>query len=169
VRLFVAVWPPAEVLDAIGALDRPDVPGVRWTTPDQWHVTLRFLGDVADELVAPLGACLPGGPARVATMGPVTARLGRSILMAPVGGLDELAGAVLAATAPLVPLTELRPYRGHLTLARARRGAWIPSTAAGTPLAGSWPVRRLSLVRSELHPSGARYSEVAGVDLAEGA
>jgi 2'-5' RNA ligase len=169
VRLFVAVWPPAEVLDVIGALHRPDVPGVRWTTPDQWHVTLRFLGDVDDELGAPLGACLPGGPASVATMGPLTVRLGRSILMAPVGGLGELAEAVLAATAPVVPVVERRPFRGHLTLARARRGAWIPSTMAGTSLAGSWPVGRLSLVRSELHPSGARYSEVAGIDLAEGA
>jgi 2'-5' RNA ligase len=167
--LFVAVWPPAEVLDLIGALDRPAAPGVRWTTPDQWHVTLRFLGDVADELVAPLGASLPGVPSSTATVGPQTARLGRSILMAPVAGLEGLAGAVLDATAPLVPVAEPRPYRGHLTLARARRGAWIPSTVAGRPLTGSWPVRRLSLVRSELHPSGARYSEVAGVDVTEGA
>ena len=35
---------PAEVLDQIGASPRVYLPGVRWTTRDQWHVTLRFLG-----------------------------------------------------------------------------------------------------------------------------
>ena len=43
-RLFVAVWPPPEVLDVLAALPRTERPGVRWTTRDQWHVTLRFLG-----------------------------------------------------------------------------------------------------------------------------
>ena len=29
-------------------MPRPDDPAVRWSTPDQWHVTLRFLGSVDD-------------------------------------------------------------------------------------------------------------------------
>jgi 2'-5' RNA ligase len=47
VRLFVAVWPPNDVVDVLADLPRPDVAGVRWTTQGQWHVTLRFLGQVA--------------------------------------------------------------------------------------------------------------------------
>ncbi|MDQ1444823.1 MAG: hypothetical protein QOI20_1287, partial [Acidimicrobiaceae bacterium] len=43
-RLFVAVWPRPEVVDALARLPRPDVPGLRWTGPDHWHVTLVFLG-----------------------------------------------------------------------------------------------------------------------------
>ena len=44
-RLFVAVWPTPAVVEELGALPRPAAPGLRWTTADQWHVTLRFLGD----------------------------------------------------------------------------------------------------------------------------
>ena len=30
-RLFVAVWPPDDVLDAVAALERPAQDGLRWT------------------------------------------------------------------------------------------------------------------------------------------
>ena len=42
-RLFVAVWPPDDVLDRLAVLPRPEVDGLRWTDQDHWHVTLRFL------------------------------------------------------------------------------------------------------------------------------
>jgi 2'-5' RNA ligase len=159
VRLFVAVWPSPEVVEAVRAFPRPEVPGLRWTTEDQWHVTLRFLGDVAADLVDPLVAALPAGGVDV-VLGPATARLGRSILVAPVAGLDDVAAAVLRATAPLVPVVEDRPFRGHLTLARARR-APVPRSLVGLPLAGRWRAARVTLVRSTTAPSGARY-EVVG-------
>ena len=44
-RLFVAVWPPDEVLEELRALPRKDERGVRFVHPDSWHITLRFLGD----------------------------------------------------------------------------------------------------------------------------
>ena len=44
------MWPPPEVVARLAALARPTVEGVRWTTPEQWHVTLRFLGWVDDVL-----------------------------------------------------------------------------------------------------------------------
>ena len=150
-RLFVAVWPPEDVRAAIAAHPRPEVAGVRWTTPDQWHVTLRFLGDI--ELAdAPT---LPETSGERATMGPATTRLGRQLLAVPVAGLDALAAAVLWPA-------DDRPFRGHLTLARARRGASIPRWLAGVPLAGEWSVDRVTLVRSRLDPGGARYEIVEG-------
>jgi 2'-5' RNA ligase len=33
-RLFVAVWPPPEVVATLSALDRPALAGVRWSAPD---------------------------------------------------------------------------------------------------------------------------------------
>src|SRR5438477_4822491 len=102
VRLFVAVWPPAEAVDAVAALARPPVDGLRWTTPDQWHVTLRFIGSVDDP--APVIAALRGpvaalSPASV-RMGPVLGRFGRRVLHVPVDGLVDVAGTVNEATAP---------------------------------------------------------------------
>lgn len=165
-RLFVAVWPPPDVLELLGSLERPA--GVRWTSPEQWHVTLRFLGDVPASAVPALADALPGGPAGTAALGPATARLGPSVLVVPVAGLEALAEEVRRRTVPLVPEEDRRSFRGHLTLARARRGSKVPAALAGTPVAAAWPVRRLSLVRSDLSTAGARYEEVAGVDLAEG-
>ena len=54
-RMFIAAWPPSAVLDALDALPRRDVAGVRWTTREQWHVTLRYLGDVDPDRAAEEG------------------------------------------------------------------------------------------------------------------
>ena len=46
-RLSVAVRPPLlEVVALLAALDRPALPGVRWSVPEQWLVKLRPLGQV---------------------------------------------------------------------------------------------------------------------------
>lgn len=52
VRLAVAVWPPPKVIEVLVAFERPEVAGVRWSTPEQWMVKLRPLGHV-DERVVP--------------------------------------------------------------------------------------------------------------------
>ena len=152
------MWPPEDVLDAIAALDRPDVRAVRWTGRNQWHVTLRFLGEVdapPDDLLAPLAA-LP--PAKV-SIGPVTQRLSGRVLMIPVHGLDDLAAAVADPN-------ESRPFRGHLTLARAReRGQKIPPSLAGTPITGEWAATSVSLVRSHLGRGPARYEDIRTAEL----
>jgi 2'-5' RNA ligase len=53
-RLFVAVWPPPEVRAVLAALDRPAIPGVRWSAPEQWMVKVRPLGHVGDWVVPAL-------------------------------------------------------------------------------------------------------------------
>ena len=105
-RLFVAVWPPHEVARILEALERPHLRGVRWTAPPQWHVTLAFLGDVAEPGIPPLGTALVDVAARAAAtpearLGPATVRYGRNVLGVPVAGLDELAEAVRGAVGPL--------------------------------------------------------------------
>ena len=47
-RLFVAVSLPPPIVRLLESLPRPGHPQLRWTTPAQWHITLRFLGDVDD-------------------------------------------------------------------------------------------------------------------------
>ncbi|HEX2042987.1 MAG TPA: RNA 2',3'-cyclic phosphodiesterase [Acidimicrobiales bacterium] len=161
-RLFVAVWPPDEVLDAVAAIDRPDLAGLRWTTRDQWHVTLRFLGrvgDVADALDA-LSA-IEAAPT-TAVAGPAVGRFGQRVLHVPVAGLDQVAGAVIAATAGVGEPPEDRPFAGHVTLARVARGARVDlRRLAGQPLEGRWPVTEVCLVESHLSPKGARYEVVS--------
>lgn len=159
-RAFVAVWPPPAVGRALAALARPERPGLRWTTPDQWHVTLRFLGRVDPGRVTEAFAGLePPGPAQ-AVLGPTVGRFGDRVLHVPVAGLDALAAAV-AAVPGLGPRPE-RSFRGHVTLARARGSAAVDLGAlTGAPVAGRWPVGEVTLVRSHLDGAGARYEVVA--------
>lgn len=157
-RLFVAVWPPKDVLDALAALPRPSVPGLRWSTCDQWHVTLRFLGPVVSvELVLEALTHLDAICCR-AVLGPAVARFGHRVLHAPVSGLGPLAEAVTAFTREVGKPPEPRPYQGHLTLARAQSQLGVDLRPfVGVPIAGEWDVTEVCLVESHLHPTGARY------------
>src|SRR5437867_10908588 len=100
-RVFVAVWPPESVVATVVSLLRPELPAVRWTTRDQWHVTLRFLGavDSATVVVDALTPALRGFGRVPVALGPATRRLGSGVLCVPVSGLGALADAVVAATA----------------------------------------------------------------------
>jgi 2'-5' RNA ligase len=152
-RLFVAVWPPDDVVSALHELPRPKSEGVRWSTPDQWHVTLRFLGSVddVDGVLAALAAVEQ--PASGVTVGPATTRLGQRILMLPVGGLDDLAHAL--------PFDLDLPFTGHLTLARARDRRSIPKALEGTPFEATWTATSFALVRSQTRAAGAVYDDIA--------
>lgn len=165
-RLFVAVWPTPEVMEQLRALDRPNIDGVRWTTEDQWHVTLQFLGE-GDP--AKFGAKL--GAARWATrpmtvrLGPEVALMGKEIVCLPANapGLEKLARQVSEVTG----VRRTNRFVGHLTLARARNKAPKAALEAlkGTPCEAMWTAESVSLVRSSLNPGGARYETVESYPL----
>ncbi|MDP9441383.1 MAG: RNA 2',3'-cyclic phosphodiesterase [Actinomycetota bacterium] len=162
-RLFVAVWPSPEVVRAVQSLPRPTGgTGARWTDPDQWHVTLRFLGEVTDEVAREVEGGVAGVAARLgpalAVVGPATGCFGTSVLMVPVSGLQGLAAATVEATAGWgAAPPERRPFVGHLTLARSRRRGPDLRGFAGQPVAASWTASELTLVRSSTSRTGARY------------
>ncbi len=173
VRLFVSVSPPEAVIEVLLGLPRPDLAQLRWTTEKQWHVTLRFLGEVEDP--GPVTAALRVVPAVLAergvkevraALGPTTAWFsGRQVLQAPVAGLDALARAVSEVTAACSHGVDDHRFSGHLTLARVRGRARGPASLAGVPLAASWRVRAFELMSSVVGPRGARYQTMATVAL----
>jgi 2'-5' RNA ligase len=164
-RLFVAAWPPAPAVEAVAAVDRPEVDGLRWTTPDQWHVTLRFLGGVDDPApaVAEFHAQLAGPepvPPAVVRMGPALGRFGHRVLHVPVTGLERVAAAVADPA-------DDRPFHGHLTLGRARdrRGVDL-RPFVGLPCGPvEWVADEVTLVQSHLGRGGARYEVIERVTL----
>jgi RNA 2',3'-cyclic 3'-phosphodiesterase len=177
-RLFVAVVPPAVVADCVEhwllpvraawetAGEQGGPGGLRWTTREQWHVTLRFLGDVP---LRAAGAALAAvtAPAVEARLGPRLRSLGTGVLCLPVRGLEDLAGSVASATDELGRPPDRRPFRGHLTLARARSVRRAPRRAGSSvassadPIVERFPVGEIQLMRSTLRPSGAVYDVVA--------
>jgi RNA 2',3'-cyclic 3'-phosphodiesterase len=177
VRLFVALTPPEEVvrelLDATAGLWEV-APELQWTRPEQWHLTLAFLGevgnDIVDELTHRLGrAAARHPPLSLSFSG--GGRFGHQVLWTDVrgdrDGLRRLADSAQAAARRSRLPVEQRPYRPHLTLARAKAGSDLrPLVEQLAPWEGSpWRATRLHLVRSRLGaaPGGfALHEPIAG-------
>jgi 2'-5' RNA ligase len=173
-RLFVAVAPPPSLVSKLEELSRPALDWIRWTTTAQWLVTLRFLGRTQLDHVPTLLDSLrraaenPGrsGVQRCcAQAGPAVERLGRQILCVPVAGLERLAGGVEAATAAFGELPERRPYRGHLTIARARGNHSFGAAVEGAPMAAPWEVTAIDVLQSHQGPGGSRYEVLGAIAL----
>ena len=157
-RLFVAVIPPPRVLDLLETIPREPQPDVRYTTRDQWHVTLRFLGD-ADIGEASAEVHRVDAQSVDVSLGPRVERLGRTVAMVPCAGLDMVAAAVRRATADTEHPVEARAFLGHLTIARMKNARRCP--ASGFELAATFTATEIHLVRSHLMREGARYEVVA--------
>jgi 2'-5' RNA ligase len=179
VRLFVAVNLPADLRDAVWAAAegaRRGTTPVRWVGSDGIHVTLKFLGEVADERLDEMRAAL--GRA-AAGLRPFTLTLsGGGVFPNPsrprvfwVGidaepQLELLQHAVEREIAPLGFPTEARAFRPHATLGRAERDAGAAELRraaerlADAPFAGSALIETVDLMRSSLSPRGARYEAV---------
>jgi RNA 2',3'-cyclic 3'-phosphodiesterase len=181
-RLFVAVVPPPEVLTDLGAAvasrqaEHVAHRDLRWTGPDDWHVTLAFLGDVPGPVATGLAPALERAaaghrpfPLALAGAGAFPAAPHARVLWCGLDG-DHTALAALAASvadavtrAGAAPPDAGRPFRSHLTLARSRGRTPADVRDLVTALSGyaspSWPVDRIQLIDS--HPGGRpRYSPI---------
>ena len=167
-RLFVAVWPSPRVVSTLRATvetlaGQGGAGALRWTGPEQWHVTLRFFGTAAVEEATEAfrSVVVPSVGTVEAVVGPATGRFGRRVLHVPVSGLEDVAAAVVDATASVGAPPDDRPFAGHLTLARARdRGGTDLSPWCGVPVSGRWTVGGVTLVASRTDREGARYEVV---------
>lgn len=156
-RLFVAVWPPPDVIAALADLPRPSLPGVRWTALERLHATLRFFGEMEGAGEQAVVGALSGTriPRARVRLGPGVERLGRGVLVVPARGLEELAAAVVAATGHLGRPPPDRPFTGHVTVARYRGR---PPDGHAPAFRAEFPATEIALVRS--HPPG-KYTNVA--------
>ena len=158
-RLFVSLRPPPDALDHLRA-QLPQWPG----PPDRWHVTLAFLGEVAEAgpVDAALGQALAGAPApelRLAGSG----TFGRVVWVGLEGELDvlaRLAALVSAAARQAGVALERRRFRPHLTVGHGGR----PDPARLSGYRGpTWTAGEVELVRSDLgstvtHTGLGRYA-----------
>lgn len=173
-RAFVAIFPPPKVRkEALASARRlPPDDRVRWTRPENVHLTLKFLGDIReenlDDLRAALGeVCAGHAPFDVALAGlgafPSTRRA--KVLWAGVGAgsgrLRSLAADIDAALVPLSFEREKRLYAPHLTLGRVRGRPVSLDLPSGAGEIG-FRVRQVELMESTLTPKGAIY-ETLGV------
>jgi 2'-5' RNA ligase len=187
-RLFIAVHLPDEVRERIAeaqhALQRilPEA-SARWTRPEQFHLTLRFLGSVDAQEVPPIiealrNVCRGFGPLqlRAANIGFFPRASSPRVIWVGLSDSHEhlpaLHRAVQEATKTF-SAQEVEPhFTGHVTLGRIkgiRRSEAEPLAKTTAGLAGSvfgdWLAREIHLMRSELSPTGARHTSLASIPL----
>ena len=156
-RLFIAVWPPEEVVAELMALHRKDQRGVRFVHPDNWHITLRFFGNAnAEEVLGALErVTLPAAHAR---LGPAVDVISERVLVVPVDGLGALAEVVTEHTHGIGERPPKR-FVGHLTVARVKSHVPMPR-ALGALVSAAFDVDEIALVQSRLDPERARYETI---------
>ena len=174
-RTFVAAWPDEPTRRRLAALELGREKNLRLVGPTRWHVTLRFLGEVTEAELEPLGDALRAGAA--ALPGPAECRLGPStawfsrvrVLQLPAQGLGAVAAAVRRATVPFVaePSGARQPFNGHLPLARVkgRLGPQAQAGLEGIPFAATFAVAHVDLVASEPSPQGHVYTTLVRAPL----
>jgi 2'-5' RNA ligase len=180
VRSFFAVALPQEAREAAAQLagrlrESERGEGVRWVRPEGYHLTLRFLGNVARESIAELAERVAE---QVDPLAPFAIHLGdarvfpsprnpRVIALAvepeaPLASLAErVERGVVAAGLP----AERRRFRAHLTLGRVRNRRF-PSVAGEAVVdSPAFPVEEIVLFQSELHRTGAVYTALERIAL----
>jgi 2'-5' RNA ligase len=166
-RLFTGVEIPADVGQSLSML-RGGLPGARWVTPENYHLTLRFIGDV-DDIIAHEVASMLG-------------RVKRGAFELHFEGLTSFGGrkprAVVATVAPAQTLLEVqseherlmqriglepegRKYTPHVTLARLRdsssRAVAEYLSARGYFRTAAFRVSRFVLFSSRASVGGGPY------------
>jgi 2'-5' RNA ligase len=187
-RLFVAIEVPTETKAAVAALVeqlRPTCPAARWVRAEGMHLTLKFIGEVAEEKRPAVEAALADAPAgermdlRYSGLGWFPDDRRPRVLWAGIeapASLAALAAQVETRLAALGIARESRPFHPHLTLARfdsphglAQLHALVARLRA-SPAAlefGGAAALEFHLYRSQLLRGGAVHTRLATFSLEE--
>jgi 2'-5' RNA ligase len=169
-RTFVAVFPPRRVREALSraAHNLPTSRDFRLIGPEKLHLTLKFLGDVAEDKLSRVTQALEPlserhEPFEVSTsgFGAFPSEKKARILWAGVGEGSESLRAVAQNVEDLLGpagfAREQRPYVPHLTLARARGRQAKLEVASVSPPALRFTVSGVDLVKSTPGADGVTY------------
>jgi RNA 2',3'-cyclic 3'-phosphodiesterase len=184
-RTFIAIELPSEIKSALASLQtelRRAGADVSWTRPENIHLTLKFLGEVDERRIGEVEkVCV----ASATEFQPFTLSLNETgvfpnarqprILWAGLAGEIEKTVEMRKRLDDGLSLIgferEEKDFRPHLTIGRVKSNRKIRELLA---LAGARQVPTLSfvvteivLMKSELHPAGARYTPVAKVPFHE--
>lgn len=182
-RLFASLAPSPQAREhLLGALRpiRADLgPDLRWTDPQQWHLTLAFYGEqpegAVDDLLAHLSLAAAGGRAMELSL-KGAGSFNQKNLWIGVGG-ETTVLKQLMADCLLDPLERSR-QRAHLTVARSARNrqrGWDPVLADVVHALAIYrgpvfPATQIDLVHSTLgagRGGGAHHQVIASVPLAD--
>ena len=186
-RTFVAVKVSDEVREHLAEAQRllqRELAGavVSWQALERSHLTLRFLGEVAERDLPGCRLAVSEAARRSPPFGLATAGFGAfptasrpSVLWLGVAGdldeLDRLQTGVFSGLEHLVPAGSNETFRPHLTLGRVKRldrearESFADLLAAEPPPRVAWQVESVELMASDLNRRGARHLQLLSAPL----
>jgi 2'-5' RNA ligase len=168
IRLFAAIPVPDDIGEALKRRQQ-GVTGARWRPAEALHITLRFFGDLGEDVAGDLDAALStvtGTPFELSLEGAGAFGEGEDIRaiwagVAENAALRQLAARCESAARRSGLKAETRAYRPHVTLAYLNRpepgrvAVWIQGhNLLKSP---SWPVASFGLYSSWRGPDGSAY------------
>lgn len=149
------------------ALSEVAIPG-RLVPPENWHLTLRFLGGIdqvtSERMLAAIDQADLGGRFKLALRGLGAFPRPRKATVIWLGvtqgrdRLEDLADIAEVAAVDAGVGPEDRPFRPHLTLSRVRPEEDVTGLVeTGADLGVGWRCESIVVYRSHLGPGGARY------------
>jgi 2'-5' RNA ligase len=127
IRLFVALPVPAHIRERLARFQN-GLPGAKWTPPDNFHLTLRFIGEVDHGMAEDLDNLLlrveaPGFDVRIDSLGWFGNKRRPAALIANVkkdDGLMHLQKKIESAAVRCGLKPESRKFHPHVTLGRLK-------------------------------------------------
>ena len=187
IRAFIAVdIAPNTISRITAAIEQlePRIAAIRWVGADNFHLTLKFLGDIDESKIEPIGAALADALRLFPRLTINAKGLGvfpnpkrpRVLWVGLVGSyLVSLKAKVDSALTPLGFAPEEKTFTPHLTIGRWRQGERADRTAKRTldQELGKWrdcefgatSVDEVILFQSDLKPAGAIYRRLKVVTL----
>ena len=176
-RLFFGLPWPEELRDELAQRTKvwEGRPGLRTVKPENWHLTLRFLGETPGESVPALVALMEAWSRRRGALtfvdrgwGCFGSHVAPRVVTVALEALPDARRAVESFQKALdtaLFVGDEKPWKPHITVAYGRgelQGEW-PQDVKG----GRAPVvlPRIVLFESELGPSGSVYKELASAKL----
>ncbi len=178
IRAFIALDIPANIKTLVSGYQsviKNAVPAARWTRPEGFHFTLKFLGEIETSKIDDVREAAKGASRAKkfsACFGAAgvfpNARGARVLWLGLDNGADSvrsLASSLSSALAPLGFPTESRPFSAHLTLARFRTPCRFDPASLPTHSIPDFEAARVSFYKSDLKSSGAEYTPLAVFNL----
>jgi len=183
IRAFIAVTLDSKVIEKIAHATtqlRPEIIGVRWVAPPNFHLTVKFLGGIDEAMVEPIEARLrdqlslfPRFSINAKGLGVFPSPKRPRVLWVGLTGdrLIALASRVESALQQLGFTPETRKFTPHLTIGRWRRADPAPKSLDRQ--LEDWRaydfdisrVESVSLIQSVLKSEGASYNRLATIPL----